>query len=204
MTSPRSLIAWMIIVLSLVSGWSTCRARADEPEREYLSDRLAEAVDIAPFGRVMSWDPQRKTGTAASRIEEFPRVDLAPGREILPDSDGSLLVPAWNGSGCIGVQWFENRLLRQVSLDLADETSMLATNGIVLEVWAGESVWQGRWVPVKARPEQTGNRLTWSLESREWPTGTQKIRWCFARGPRPIHVQALSAFTRLEFRGHHT
>ena len=68
--------------------------------------------------------------------------------------------------------------------------------GIELEVWAGESVWQGHWVPVKARPEQTGIRLIWTLERREWPTGTQKIRWCFARGPRPIHVKALSAFTR--------
>ncbi len=223
MSTPRSVIAWMIIVLSLVSGWARCRT--DEPEGEYLSDRLADRivsntqgwgelgfntavqpagrpamplqiVDIAPFGRVMSWDPKRKTGTAASRIEEFPRVDLTPGREILPDSDGSLLVPEWNGSGCIGLQWFENRLLRQVSLDLADETSVPATNGIELEAWAGESVWQGRWVPVKARPEQTGNRLSWGLARREWPTGTQKIRWCFSRVSRPIHVKALSAFTR--------
>ena len=57
----------------------------------------ATAVDVAPFGRVMSWDPKRMTGTAASRIEEFPTADLAPGREILPDSDGSLLVPEWDG-----------------------------------------------------------------------------------------------------------
>jgi len=42
MTSPRSLIAWMIIVLSLVSEWATCRA--DEPEGEYLSDRLADRI----------------------------------------------------------------------------------------------------------------------------------------------------------------
>ena len=149
------------------------------------------AVDIAPFGRVMSWDPKKKTGTSASRIEEFPRADLVPGHEVLPGSDGRLLVPRWNGPGCIGLQWFENRLLRQASLEFADETSMSIANAIELKPGPVNPPGKGVGCPSRRGPSGPA-RAIWGIAWREWPTGTQKIRWIFAGSLGPIHVKAVS------------
>lgn len=54
------------------ADWADARLIGDPGARPVPTT----AVDIAPFGRVMSWDPKAKSGTSASRIQEFPRADL--------------------------------------------------------------------------------------------------------------------------------
>ena len=160
----------------------------------------ALSVDVAPFGRIMSWDPAKMTGTAASRVGEFPAADIEPGRELRVDGDGCFPIPDWNGRGCIGVQWYESRTLRQLELEFADFESTPSPESIELEKWSGESAWQGRWEPVKARREKQGARLSWLLEGPNGIRPTTKVRWCFASVGGKLRVKSISASTRSRWR----
>ena len=161
----------------------------------------AQVVNVAPFGRIMSWDPAKQTGTTASRVGEFPREDIEPGREITPAADGQLAVPNWNGRGCLGVQWYESRTLRQVELEFADPDRMPSPQSIKLETWAGESAWQGQWVAAKASCTKDGNRMSWLLEGSEAARPTPKVQWHWVQGKkRPIRVKSVSAFTRSRWK----
>ena len=161
----------------------------------------AISVDVAPFGRRMSWDPARKTGTTASRVGEFPANDIEPGREVVADADGCLPVLEWSGRGCIGVQWYESRTLREAVLEFAEAASVPSMDAITLEIWVGESAWQGRWEPLKTRCERQGTRLSWALEGSGGSRTTPKVRWCLSKaGDPPIRVKSVSVFTRSRWR----
>ncbi len=95
------------------ADWAEARlVRNPAAEKE----RPRTTIDVAPFAIVASWDPKVMTGTKANRVQEFPAEDIAPYKEILPAAGGSYSVPETNGQGCIGLQWFENRLLLRVAL----------------------------------------------------------------------------------------
>ncbi|MGC8639257.1 MAG: NPCBM/NEW2 domain-containing protein [Isosphaeraceae bacterium] len=161
----------------------------------------ALAVDVAHFGRIMSWDPAKKTGTTASRVGEFPREDIEPGREILRDPDGLYPVLDWNGRGCLGMQWYESRRLRRVELEFTDDAAVPSWESIEPEIWIGESAWQGRWEPLKARHAREGRRLSWLVEGPAGMRATPKIRWCFNKtADRPIRIKTVSAFTRSRWK----
>ena len=62
-------------------------------------------VDIAPFARVVTWDPNRSDGARASRIEEFRAEDLFLETNMPKDPDGTYRITvSTNGLGCIGLQ----------------------------------------------------------------------------------------------------
>ena len=132
---------------------------------------LAAAVNIVPFGQVVTWDPAVKKGTAAGRVEEFPAADLRPARELLPAADGTYRVPMWGSAGCIGLQWDENRMLRQLVLQFADAATA-SRDSVKLEYWIGESAWQGSWEPLDAR--RTRSTTAWS--GRCGPRGSHAAR----------------------------
>ena len=158
---------------------------------------LVTTVDIAPFGQVATWDPAIKKGTTASRVDEFPATDLYPARELLPAADGTYRVPTWGGTGCIGLRWDENRVLRQLVLQFADADAAAASrDSVKLENWSGESAWQGNWEPVDARPDKVGTSLVWSLRSKGLARGTQKVRCLFPGIGQSCVLKALSAYTR--------
>jgi hypothetical protein len=156
----------------------------------------AAGVDIAPFGRVVTWDPKATGGTKAGRVDEFPAADLFPGRELLPAAGGTYAVPKWGGVGSIGLQWDENRLLRQLVLRFADAAAVPPPEAVRLECWGGESTWQGAWQPVNISPERDGANLVWSLGRRGLAGGIQKVRWVFPDASRSVFLKGISAFTR--------
>ncbi|MBN2023666.1 MAG: NPCBM/NEW2 domain-containing protein [Pirellulales bacterium] len=177
------------------ANWADARLTRDPK----AADRPREpGVDVAPFGYIVAWDPKHMTGTAASRIEEFPAEDLYPAKDLLPGDDGAYRAAVFDGAASIGVRWDENRLLRQLTLELADPAS--APADARLQLWEGESAWQGAWRPLDIKPEKAGNRLTWRLGFADFPRGTQKARWVFPGATEPIVVKTLSAYTRSTWR----
>lgn len=175
------------------ANWADARLVRDP---RMIGKAAPEGVDIAPFGRVATWDPKQMKGTSAGRVQEIPANDLFPARDLLPGKDGSYTVPVTQGAGCIGLRWDENRLLRRLVLRFADSTSLPAEGSLQLQVWSGESAWQGQWQIVETRPEKIDGGLAWSLESKAFRRGTQKVRWIFADTKKPIVLKSLSAFTR--------
>ena len=192
-------------ITSDCADWADARlVRDPAPAR----DRTESGVDVAPFARVLSWDPKVMEGTKASRIEEMPAEDVAPYKEILPSVETTYSVPTADGTGSIGLQWDENRLLRRVVLEFPSGTAVPLAESVQLQYWtgqaqsrevqcwSGESEWQGNWQPAKAVPEKVGNSLVWRLGYRELAHGTLKVRWVFSDVKEPIALKRISAFTR--------
>ncbi len=176
------------------ANWADARLVAD-PDAAKRPPALG--VDIAPFGRVATWDPQRMTGTAANRVQEFPAEDVRIFQDVLPDSDGTYRVPVHGESGCLGLRWDENRLLKQAVLVFGDAATIPPPAAVALQIWSGESAWQGAWEAVDAAPQQVENRLVWNLSPQASPQGTQQIRWVFAPAvEKPIVIQSLEAYSR--------
>jgi hypothetical protein len=180
-------------------------------------ERPESAIDVAPFGRIVSWDPKGMTGTKAGRVQEFPAEDVAPYKELLASVDGAYQVPVKSGQGCIGLLWLENRLLRRVVLQFPDKALVPPADSVQLQYWIGESAWQGTWQRAEIVPKQLGNSLVWSFGYKQLPRGTQKVRWVFAANSphpnplpkgegteraetkQPIVLKGISAFTRSRF-----
>ncbi|MBN1851379.1 MAG: NPCBM/NEW2 domain-containing protein [Pirellulales bacterium] len=175
------------------ANWGDARLVADPA----AAQRPAVAgVDIAPFGKIVTWDPQRMTGTAADRVHEFPAADIRLYRDVLPEGDGTYRVPVTGASGCIGLRWDENRMLRQVALAFTDAAAIPSPEKIQLQIWSGESAWQGKWEPVSEGPERIGNQLLWNLGPRGIGVGTQQIRWVFSDLKTPCTLTGLHAHSR--------
>lgn len=187
------------------ADWADARLIRDPSAREHPRP----ALDMAPFAIVAAWDPKIMTGTKAGRVEEFPVEDIAPYKELLPAADGTYQVPVQDGTGCIGLQWDENRRLRQVILHFPDESALPPFESIQLQVWANASVqhgqlqfwsgasrWQGQWRAVEITPKNVQNSLVWTFSYPLSMLDTPKVRWVFAETGQPIVLQGFSAFTR--------
>jgi hypothetical protein len=155
-----------------------------------------QPVDIAPFARVVTWDPKRTDGARASRIEEFRAEDLFLESDVPMSPDGSYLVPvSANGLGCIGLQWLNRRALKELALQFPAETQVPPTNAVQVQGWFGESAWQGGWKPLAGEMQVAGNRLVFRLSPKAGVVQTQKIRWILpVRGKAA--VRSLYASTR--------
>ena len=136
-------------------------------------------------------------GTKAGRVDEIPAADLLPAKDLLPAANGTYKVPDWAGTGCIGLRWDENRLLRQLVLQFpsaaqraAGRLDPLAILGRRVGVARGMAAGQAR------LPEQIGSSLVWSLGREGFARGTQKVRWLFPGMKQPVVLAALSAYTR--------
>jgi hypothetical protein len=175
------------------ANWADARLVADPAATKRPP---VTGVDIAPFGNVATWDPARMNGTAADRVSEFPAEDVRLFRDVLPETDGSYRVPLHGNTGCIGLRWDENRLLRQAVLEFSTAAAMPSATSIQLQTWSGESAWQGTWDAVTVQPEMVDNRLVWNFSPRSSSRGTQKIRWVFYDAPAPVVVKRVHAYSR--------
>jgi hypothetical protein len=154
------------------------------------------SVDIAPFARVVTWDPNRTDGARANRIEEFRAEDLFLETPVPLSPDGTYRASAsTNGLGCIGLQWLNRRALKELTLEFPNEAQVPATHAVIVQGWFGESAWQGGWKPLLGEVQATGNRLVFRLSPKAGVVQTQKIRWVFPING-PVLVRSLSAFTR--------
>ena len=159
------------------------------------------SVDVAAFARVATWDVKRMQGTKASRVEEFPAEDIALETPLAPAPDGTYRVPASaTSAGCIGLQWYEQRVLRRLALDFADPAAAPAPDRVHMEYWVGESAWQGTWTPLKTPAEKTPGGLAWRLGLRDVPRGTQKVRWIVPASAGPVLVRRPSAYSSSVWR----
>ena len=123
--------------------------------------RAAEAsVDMAPFARVVTWDPNRADGARASRIEEFRTEDLFLESDAQRERDGTYLVPAsTNGLGCIGLQWLNRRAVKELVLEFPAGAQLPIPSEVRVEGWFGESAWQGNWRALAGDIRADGNRF---------------------------------------------
>lgn len=176
-----------------VADWADARLVRNPAAAKKSHDR---AVDIAPFGMIATWDPQAMTGTKATRLQEMPAEDIYTAKGLLPTDKGTYQVPIVKETGCIGLQWDENRILRSVALELAGGMNVPAAESIQLQYWTGESAWQGNWVPADIKPEMSENRWVWNFQLQQFPRGTQKVRWIFADAKKPIELKEIQAYSR--------
>jgi hypothetical protein len=175
-----------------------------------------QPLDIAPFGRVLTWNPYVKDGTHVLRSEEFPARDLFPGDPVSMDKGGAYLVPVVQspfqeiGLSCIGLEWLEQRRIRRA--ELHTDGPAIAPKGVQVEYWAltpmfdgtpGVSRWQGHWEHLNSEVKGDGN--VWSVEFGESTRGwlrpkTMKLRWLIPTGLGNVRVQKLLAYTDSNWR----
>lgn len=170
--------------------WGNARLIPD-PSASALRDTTR--VDIAPFGYVVTFDPERMEGTKAKRTEPMPAEDVFLATRLVPAPNGDYVVPvSAAGLGCIGLRWDEPRFLRDVSLTYAGSEP---AKGPELQIWHGMSPWQGRWKPAKAEVERGEGRCTWRLQPVFGRDATQKVRWIFPEEAGNVVVTRLGART---------
>lgn len=157
-----------------------------------------EFVDVAPFARVVTFDPKRMTGSKANRVQEFQADDLFLDTDLLPNDDCAYLVPSRDGLSCIGLQWLERRILREVAVEFANDSAIPALESVQVQGWVGESPWQGGWHPIEGNLARDGTRLSMKIDRIESPEigrGTWKIRWIWSDSGTPAVVTRLIALT---------
>lgn len=158
---------------------------------------IRETADIAPFARVMTWDPNRMEGTKATRIQEFPAEDLFLGRPLVISAQDAYAAPAYgNGLKCIGLEWAERRIVREMGIEFAETAP--DSQGARLECWAGESPWQGAWKPLPGEILRDG--AFWRAKVRlagsaGISTGSEKWRWVFPAAMPPAPIRRFTACT---------
>jgi NPCBM/NEW2 domain-containing protein len=178
-------------IVSDVANWANARLTRD-PEAKQR--RARASVNVASFARVVTSDPKRAEGTKAGRVEEFPAEDITLTTELLPATDGSYMVPVdGEGVGCLGLEWYEFRYIRQMGLQFADAAAV--PDGVQLQVWTGSSSWQGAWRTVDVPIEKNEGRWSWQLPYQQSRRPTDKMRWIFPNSNGPIVVRDLSAET---------
>lgn len=160
----------------------------------------ARHVDIAPFGKVVTFDPERLEGTHAKRTEPMPAEDVFLSDALLARPDGGYDVPVTSdGVGCIGLEWVEERFLRSVDLTFERERTAARHEQIELQIWHGQSAWQGKWVPATCAVRRDGAALSWRLQPAYGRRATQKVRWLI-RDAKGVVVKHLSAQTTSRWR----
>ena len=185
------------------ADWAEARLTAD-PAAKATAEQTA--VDLAPFARVVTSDPKRINGTAASRVQEMPAADVFMETDLKPAADGSFAVPIKaDAPSCIGLRWYEKRTLRRVELRFADGAAMPSPDAIQLQYWAditpvphwtGSSPWQGQWKPLPAKFEQSDGVWRWQITGKEQSSGTYRVRWVFPASKQPIAIKEIAAFSR--------
>ena len=158
----------------------------------------AEPVDMAPFAQVVTWDPNRMDGAKSNRVQEFRAEDVFLASPVKP-ANGIYPVPvAKDGRGCIGLQWAETRLVRELGLEFAGTPS--PTEAVEAQYWTGESPWQGTWKTLKGAITQENHQWKLVISTKEndaFPrSGVDKIRWVFPPSKERIRLKKLAAYTR--------
>ncbi|MEN6582237.1 MAG: hypothetical protein ABFD54_07275 [Armatimonadota bacterium] len=170
----------------------------------------ADHMDIAPFARVVTCDPDRLDGARSGRLEEFRAEDVFLETEILQSRNKEYILPPANGKCCIGLQWPERRNLSRLSLQFRNTESIPPKSSVQVQYWSsegrvddwatiGQTLWQGKWAALPGDLNIKGKDLVLNIDGdvSEFKTGfgVQKIRWIISGVSGPVSVQKLSAYT---------
>jgi len=177
--------------MQLTAAGATGLVWADAKLVRAVDVLVPEPVDMAPFARVVTFDPARSEGVGVNRLTEFPAEDVFHETELPTDDDGAYTVPvAKNGQACIGLQWIERRRLRRIGLQFADPDRIPSPRGVRVEGWIkkdpfvldGHSHWQGKWTPLAGEIQRQADWWFFDVggaANREVAQGTYKLRWVF-------------------------
>lgn len=185
-----------------MANWATVRL---EPDPQAVKQAADTSVDIAPFARLLSWDPARKEGTRATRLETMSVEDLYPDQAVQADPDGRIRVPVYpDGRSCVGLEWLERR--RPSRLELVYPDDRVPPDAPAVEYWlmpeAG-SRWQGAWHPLPGHAEQAGGSWRfhpdWSAIPEGTLYGTLEVRFIFPPDAGRIFLKQLRAFSRCRY-----
>jgi hypothetical protein len=167
------------------------------------ADGKAEApprMNVAAFARLMTWDPDRMEGARALRTQEYRAEDVFLGTEVLRAEDGTIRVPRQEGkAGCIGLEWYESRVVRSISVQLAEGQPMPDPEKVRVEYWKGESAWQGEWTRFAGPVHRAGNE--WLSVDVSYAKdmhargGIQKVRWIFPAGENALVLKDIFAWS---------
>lgn len=171
------------------ANWADARL---SPASESKGAPAREFMDIAPFGRVCSWDPNRTDGCRAGRIEEFLAEDLFLESDIESNDDGTYTVPTFEGGkGCIGHQWLERRRLSRLEISFTNHSAIPQPNKVRVEAWVGESLWQGNWKLLTGKITVRDRTFSFDIDRKANPerrTGYWKVRWILPPSSTPYIV----------------
>lgn len=214
-----------VLILGLLCSNRTLRpSLANEISTEPTDSSAGErSVDLGLFATVRTSDPLRKKGTAADRLSEFPAADVFLDRELVPNNDVDVYdVPiSAKGVGCIGLQWAEKRLLRQLILQPTDKSQLSELESAQIEYWSsegreengvdviGQTPWQGEWTNLPGTSEIQEGRIVFTVDTASVPefcdaSGTLKIRWLLPKATSNLLVRrpqalGLSTWTNGQF-----
>ena len=123
-------------------------------------------------------------------------------------AEGNYTLPtAGNGEKCIGLQWYENRKLRGISVEFAANSAIPDPTESRVEWWIGESAWQGDWLKLSGEIEVSENKWFIAVNNndveaardqvakRNCLADPSKVRWIFPASPKPVVLSDIKAFT---------
>lgn len=135
------------------------------------------SFDIAPFATVCTWDPARRDGARASRIEEYLADDVYLDQPVKPATNGSYKMPA---KGCIGLVWMDQRRPSELAIEFSKNLTPLLHDKVELQAWVGTYPFQGEWKNLKGILSLIGNKLAFEIDyskTPEFASGFRKVRW---------------------------
>ena len=177
-------------VLTLVLGLWTAAGAEQSPSLNDVS-----CMNLRNFARVVTWDPERMTGTAAKR-NELPGADeVYLYRELPSDERGRYRTPITeNGLGCIGLRWRAMQFPKRVAIEFDDDATIPPVESVRVQAWEGQSAWQGKWKNASQPVKKVGDRLVCRLTIEDTPRGTEKIRWLFSNVTASPVIRNLSVY----------
>jgi len=173
----------------------------DAENRGERQIRLESRIDMAQFAKVVAWDQERLSGTAAQRFELPSADDLYPYQELQANDSGVIETPvSENGVSCIGLRWDTLQFISAVTMQFKEDVDVPPLSNVHLQVWQGESPWQGKWEDISQPIVCSGNRLKCHLGPTAIQNGTEKIRWIITDVEESLLVESISAFNQQEFQ----
>jgi len=174
------------------ANWADARLVRATPLKQRKG---VEMFDIAKFARVVTCDPNRKSGTSAGRTQEFPADDIYLESDLPTIHGGLYTVPT--STKCVGLVWGEFRRLRKLAIKFASKADVPPLQGAQVEAWFGVTAHQGEWRRVDGQIEQSGDELIFTPKSPDGLSGIMKVRWVIPAIEKAVNVRSLSAFTPL-------
>ncbi|MBX7258415.1 MAG: NPCBM/NEW2 domain-containing protein [Candidatus Hydrogenedentes bacterium] len=178
------------------ANWANARL---VPSATKADAKIKEPIDIAPFARVIACDPHRTEGTSAKRTEEFPADDLKLESPISA-VNGTYTAAVFGDLACIGLQWAEPRVIREIGVEWGAAPSPVDAAKIRAEYWSGESPWQGAWKPLQGTAVVEGSAVSLKIRQKDNPdypvNGIDKIRWIVPAALASNPITKLNAYSR--------
>lgn len=141
-----------------------------------------DVLEISTFADVIGSNPERMEGCAAGRTEPFPAADVYMD---LPLSYSPRYFVRCERTGCIGLKWLERRRFRQIGFDVIKRSARPTADAIQVQIWIGQSAWQGRWQRIGGEWNIDGEFYRFCPDWTSVPEAqgaTRKVRFVF-QGP---------------------